>query len=268
MAQVFIGAFYGLPLFPASQAPSQEQLHSLEERLLAHYYLHRDSLTSALLSCTSQQGQGGVPGTSQQYEEKVSVEYQHCFRTQVSLARLRHFIRTTYRGEAATGDKLGGRGGGGCGAFRLPEESDIDHAHHSISKLSKMVGCLVDTLLSLNVDSAERRNSPEVSILPPTTSSGGSGRDEREAGLEVEDEGLGVEVGAVGDTQVRGGLSEEECRVLFYTLCIHGIPKMHARAIALLIKYCGSQPWWGRFLVEVASELFGAQQTNVFNKER
>ena len=81
----------------------------------------------------------------------------------------------------------------------------------------------------------------------------------------MDDDGVPLDASSVGPEQM---MNEEECRVLFYTLCIHGIPKMHARATALLIKYGGSQSWWGRFLVHVAESLFDEQQAAIFNKER
>lgn len=259
MAQVFIGAFYGQPLFPADQAPSTEQLRSLEERLLTQYYLHRDSLTSALLSYASLHG--GAPST-QQYEEKVSVEYQQCFKMQVSLARLRHFVKRTAGREDGEGHRSRG------GVYRLAEESDIYYAQYSISKLSKMVGCLVDTLLSLNVDTPATKS--HEAAIPPQVSDreGGAGPEPGDEGLVLGEGHAGQgHAGQVHAGQVHG-LSEEECKVLFYTLCIHGIPKMHARAIALLIKYCGSQRWWGGFIVGVATNLFGTHQAAIFNKER
>ena len=248
MAQVFIGAFYGLPLFPPDQTPSTEQLHSLEERLLTQYYLHRDSLSSALLSYASLHA--GTPNL-QQYEEKVSVEYQQCFKMQVSLARLRNFMKRLSESEDADSGK--------SGEFCLPQESGINYAQYSVSKLSKMVGCLVDTLLTLNIDPSSTRQSRQDSFTPAELSDECANVETAEEGLVLIDE---------GSTPQAHVLTEEECRVLFYTLCIHGIPKMHARAIALLIKYCGSQWWWGGFIVSVAANLFGEHQADIFNKER
>ena len=248
MAQVFIGAFYGLPLFPPDQTPSTEQLHSLEERLLTQYYLHRDSLSSALLSYASLHA--GTPNL-QQYEEKVSVEYQQCFKMQVSLARLRNFMKRLSESENADSGK--------SGEFCLPQESGINYAQYSVSKLSKMVGCLVDTLLTLNIDPSSTRQSRQDSFTPAELSDESVNAETADEGLVLIDE---------GSTPQAHVLTEEECRVLFYTLCIHGIPKMHARAIALLIKYCGSQRWWGGFIVSVAANLFGEHQVDIFNKER
>lgn len=262
MTQVFIGAFYGLPLFSPDHAPSTEQLHSLEEQLLARYYLHRESLSSALLSYASLQGGGA--GT-QQYQEKVAVEYQQCFKTQVSLARLRNFVKATTSANEREG-----------GEFELPAESGVEYGQCSISKLSKMVGCLVDALLALNVNGGAGSPPPG---LPPASSS----RDEQASSHKGQDGGLGNELRDPPHIELSklsapphqgggegggGGLSEEECGVLFYTLCIHGVPKMHARALALLVKYCGSCRWWGGFLVSVAANLFGPQQAHIFNKER
>ncbi len=245
MTQVFIGAFYGIPIFPPEQMPSTAQLHSLEDRLLSQYYLHRDSLTSALLSYASLQE--GAPNT-QLYEDKVNQVYQQCFKMQVSLARLRNFIKQKRESESKSASCCGG-------VFQLPESS-VNFSQCSISKLNKMVGCLVDTLLTINADTRKSFQSL-TSQRTEELASGGSGGDSNDEGLEPD--------GDFGQVQL---LSEEECRVLFYTLCIHGIPKMHARATALLIKYGGSQSWWGNFIVKVATNLFDGQQTAIFNKER
>ena len=80
MTQIFIGAFYGIPIFTREQSPSTTQLRSLEDRLLSQYYLHRDSLSSALLSYASLQGGAS---NSQLYEDRVNQEYQQCFKMQV-----------------------------------------------------------------------------------------------------------------------------------------------------------------------------------------
>ena len=159
------------------------------------------------------------------------------------MSRLRNFTKKMAAESQLSPHGCGQQDGCGQQVYRLPEEACIDYSHFSISKLSKMVGCLVDTLLALSVDT---RPSPAMSPngldFPPLLDS---------------------------DPLAHARLlTEDECRVLFYTLCIHGIPKMHARATALLIKYGGSQSWWGRFVIKVAADLFGGHQTAVFNKER
>lgn len=167
---------------------------------------------------------------------------------QVSLARLRNFIKHKTESDSKSGSKNGS-------VFELPAESTTSLSQCSISKLNKLVGCLVDTLLIINTDtrrSFQKLTSPGIEDVG--VASGGDSVDE----LELDESPFG-EVDL---------LSEEECRVLFYTLCIHGIPKMHARATALLIKYGGSQKWWGNFVVSVTASLFDGQQTAIFNKER
>ena len=63
-------------------------------------------------------------------------------------------------------------------------------------------------------------------------------------------------------------IAQEECSLLFDTLCIHGTPKLHARACSLLIMLCGSQPWWGSFVTSCAEVLYQANQSAIFHKER
>ena len=270
MVQVFVGAFYGLPLFPAEQAPPLHHLLSLEDWMLTRYYHHRDSLTAALLSFAAAATQKGgasfshTPSSSsssvQLFEEQVNAEYQQCFKMQASLARLRNFIRAESESESMRG-----------GVFRLHDDGGgRDPAHFSVSMLIKMVGCLVDTLLALSVGNNTSDSSATAAIAPttaatvtttPTTVAGGATT--CEGGVSSPEFPL---VDAFSGHVCL--LSEEECRVLFYTLCIHGIPKMHARAIALLIKFCGSQRWWGHFVVSVVGDLFSEHQAAVFNKER
>ncbi len=116
------------------------------------------------------------------------------------------------------------------GVFHLSQLSTcLDFSAVSVSQLSKLAGCLVDTLLVLT----DRHNEETEEVLPVTCLP-----------------------------------SESECSLLFMTLCIHGIPKFHARACALLLRLCGSQPWWGRFICSAITELFAGSQTAIFNKDR
>ena len=248
-ADVLIGSFYGIPLLSPDQTPSMEQLHTLEEHLLSQYYLYRDSLTSALLSYASVHS--GAQSTKR-CEEKVNYDYQLCFKTQVRLARLRNIICQLRPREEQSR------------VFQLPDGSRINFSQYSISKLSKLIGTLLNTILSLNVD-AEKPPGGE-GVAPPRNRFEGEGRRDRSR-LEgvAEDEGLEEDMQWFGQLPL---LSEEECRVLFLMMCIHGTPQMHARTIALLINFGGSQTWWGKFIVKMAVTLFGGQQTHVFNKER
>lgn len=227
-----------------------EQLQTLEERLLSRYYLHRDSLTSALLSYASLHS--GASNTKS-CEEKVNYDYQLCYKTQVCLGRLRSVIGQVRPREEQSG------------IFHLPDGSCVNYSQYSISKLSKLIGTLLNTILSLNIDT-ENISSGEC-LVPLRI--GGEEDDER--GDRPRLEGIPEDEGLEEDMQWYGQLpllSEEECRVLFLMMCIHGTPQMHGRTIALLINFGGSQKWWGAFIVKMAVSLFGGQQTEVFNKER
>ena len=63
-------------------------------------------------------------------------------------------------------------------------------------------------------------------------------------------------------------VTEEECRLLFSSFCVHGVLRVQARACALLLRLCGAQPWWGEMVVSTASDLFSPQQNTSFNKKR
>ena len=152
--------------------------------------------------------------------------------------------------------------------FQLSDGSSVDYSLLSVSKLSKLIGTLLNTALSLNfgVDSESwEENFDLPAQRNRAKGAAGLGCEPQADGI-LEDEGLEEDV-EWGHGQLPI-LSEEDCRVLFLMLCIHGTPQMHARAIALLINFGGSQKWWGRFVVNMMRTLFDGQQTDVFNKER
>ena len=150
---------------------------------------------------------------------------------QVKLARLRN-LRKHHEGRNQRTKS---------GVLSLGEQAQLlDLSEMSSSRLCKFVGCLVDALLVLtdqhcSDEELSKADSPREAVqtfetLPP--------------------------------------LSEEDCYLLFSALCIHGVPKLHARACGLLIRLCGSQPWWGRLVSSAVVELFSSRQTAVFDKER
>ena len=132
--------------------------------------------------------------------------------------------------QEATGSVSGGRGK----VFTLEGETrKLLLADVSSSQLCKTIGCLEDTLLVLSQSAAGKEAVDGSRASPPSPH-----------------------------------LSEEECSLVFMTLCVQGIPKLHARSCALLITLCGSQPWWGSFVTGAVTCLYGSSQTIVFHKER
>ena len=240
---MFLGSFFGQPVFgPESPLPST-LLHSLEEMLLGQYLMARGRLTSALMAYADMARKGDSTSNAsllKQCESSVSSRYQNCFKAQVRLARLRNFIRTQ-AGGATRSEKDASRA-----VFKVDEElQKLDLSELASSRLYKLVGCLVDALLVLN-DRGE----------PDTGQSGESGPEEL------------PKLASLESCQQLPTLTEGECSLLFTTLCVHGVPKLHARPCAVLIRLCGSQPWWGRFITNAALELFSSSQTAVFNRER
>ena len=57
------------------------------------------------------------------------------------------------------------------------------------------------------------------------------------------------------------------CRGLFKNLCVNGTPQLRERVSALLLRACGSQPWWGDFLASALKEFFSAKQEASFPRE-
>ena len=151
---------------------------------------------------------------------------------QVKLARLRNFTKHHEGSVQQTKN----------GVLCLGEQVRLlDLSEMSSSRLCKFVGCLVDALLVLSDQHC--------------------GDDELSKAADPPQE-------AVQTFETLPPLSEEDCYLLFSALCIHGVPKLHARACGLLIRLCGSQAWWGRLVSSAIIELFSSRQMAVFDKER
>ena len=220
---------------PGSPLPSA-LLYSLEEMLLGQYLTAREKLTASLTAYAGEARKGCSTSNAtalKQCESTVTSSYQNCFKAQVQLARLRNFIRAQVGGTTKSEERY---------VFKVEEElQKLDLSEMTSSWLYKLVGCLVDALLILN----DHDESPVT-----------------KTGLQ-ELEPVGLE-----SDQLLPTLSETDCSLLFMTLCVHGVPKLHARPCAMLIRLCGSEPWWGRFATNTALQLFSSSQTAVFNRER
>ena len=237
--QVFLGAFYGHPATPGGgngEALSPVTLKSLESKTLTEYYHAREKLISFLAQYTSVVNKSSDPTLLKQHEDAVTASSHACFRLQVRLSRLRNFVRQY---QVTTGGWWVGQGR----VFELKEEVrrallvDV-----SSSQLCKTIGCLVDSVLVLSLSLASSK---------PTGKESGDGPSP-----------------AAPPAPPPSYLSEEECSVLFMTLCVQGIPKLHARSCALLVALCGSQSWWGCFVTGAVATLYSSSQTTIFHKER
>lgn len=183
----------------------------------------------------------------------MTAHYEQCFKTQVKLARLRNLKRAQ---EEVHGTEEKSREDGFSVYSVDKQVHSLDVASLSANKLNKTVGCIIDTLLVLNKN------------CMPTTN--GNVKDETSftclLGEIPEDEGF--EMNSELYSEQPPTLTEKECSLLFSCLCVHGVPKLHARACALLIRLCGSQDWWGHFVTRTSLDLLSGTQTAVFNKER
>ena len=270
-AQVFIGSFYGRPVFIGDTSPSPRQLLSLEENILSQYHGARDRLSQALLSYAglSRKSSSAVSQKQlKQCEEKVGSCYQECFKAQVQLARLRHFMKSQHDKEStvtvSSEQDKEEEGSNSC-MFSVDEDArSLDFHEMTFSRLSKIVGCLVDAILILNEGTY---TAAEVQVSSPVR------RKPFQRTISFDPEPPRFEDKIIDEflewsPVVPPSLNEEECSLLFLSLCIHGVPKLHARACALLTRLCGSQEWWGRFITNMALELFNVSQPGVFNKDR
>ncbi|XP_071454170.1 dual E2 ubiquitin-conjugating enzyme/E3 ubiquitin-protein ligase BIRC6 [Hetaerina americana] len=58
------------------------------------------------------------------------------------------------------------------------------------------------------------------------------------------------------------------CETLFHCLCVTEDGKMQLATSYLIMKTCGTQPWWGDFLAQTLMKLYSSQQTSIFPMDR
>lgn len=63
-------------------------------------------------------------------------------------------------------------------------------------------------------------------------------------------------------------LDRSVCENLFYWLCVGQDTRMQLSSATLLVRLCGSQPWWGQFLAETVANLFSSNNSSVFPQDR
>ena len=130
-AQVFLGAFYGIPLVAPGNPGGSEFLPSLERQLLSRYLSARQDLEAELEAAGGSTAGGGEKAV----QERVREKYQVCHVAQTRLARVRHLVSVVTERDAP-------------GLIDL-EGSEVDYATLSLSQLYRLAGCLVNTMLIL-----------------------------------------------------------------------------------------------------------------------
>lgn len=63
-------------------------------------------------------------------------------------------------------------------------------------------------------------------------------------------------------------LCPQTAEMLFKNLCVHGTKKIQISCGMLLMRVCGSQPWWGSFLGNVLREFFHSENSQIFPQDR
>lgn len=63
-------------------------------------------------------------------------------------------------------------------------------------------------------------------------------------------------------------LSPQTAQILFKHLCVHGNKKTQISAGVLLMRVCGTQPWWGNFFGNVLQEFFHSENVQIFPQDR
>ncbi|XP_064603703.1 baculoviral IAP repeat-containing protein 6-like isoform X3 [Liolophura sinensis] len=69
-------------------------------------------------------------------------------------------------------------------------------------------------------------------------------------------------------TSLYSALNPGVCESLFRHLCVVGGKHMQIHTGMLLVRICGSQPWWGEFLGNVLQEFFNSEQSQLFPRDR
>ena len=62
--------------------------------------------------------------------------------------------------------------------------------------------------------------------------------------------------------------THEECRTLFYSLCVHGVAEEQVRVCVFLVQACGTEQWWSSFITDTFLDLFRSNPGQVFSKEK
>lgn len=63
-------------------------------------------------------------------------------------------------------------------------------------------------------------------------------------------------------------LTPDHAQALFQHLCLHGTQRIQVSAGLLLVRVCGTQPWWGQFLGNMLQEFFHSQYSQIFPQDR
>ena len=141
-AQVFLGAYYGVPLLTPQDPQGPQILPPIEQVLLSRYQETRQDLVSALKTA----------GEDPHDKERIREKYQACFLAQTRLARLRHYMRAVGEAPSVIG-----------GVFSLQEAAAaVDYSSLSRSQMYRLAGCLVNTVLILAGPGEERQGDTAV----------------------------------------------------------------------------------------------------------
>ena len=63
-------------------------------------------------------------------------------------------------------------------------------------------------------------------------------------------------------------LDSNACQDLFKHLCIHGTARIQVLTGMLLVRVCGSQPWFGEFMGKMLQDYFHSEAAEVFPQDR
>ncbi|CAL1542612.1 unnamed protein product [Lymnaea stagnalis] len=63
-------------------------------------------------------------------------------------------------------------------------------------------------------------------------------------------------------------LTHEQAQAVFQHLCLHGTQRIQVSTGLLLVRVCGTQPWWGQFLGNMLKQFFHSHYSQVFPQDR
>ncbi|GFO34551.1 baculoviral iap repeat-containing protein 6, partial [Plakobranchus ocellatus] len=140
----------------------------------------------------------------------------------------------------------------------LQLQVQLNLAQHAIRRLQTSLGLCVDVI--------DESVSPDVMLEQTST-------DKLRVILEsLLDTLLTSTVGSPAIPQppaaLYTALTPVAAQTLFQHLCIHSPQRVQVSAGLLLVRVCGTQPWWGHFLGNIMQEFFHAHFSQVFPQDR
>lgn len=63
-------------------------------------------------------------------------------------------------------------------------------------------------------------------------------------------------------------MTQETCEALFKEICVSENGQCQLSTCTLMLRVCGCQPWWGKFLTSTIKSMFSSNQNGIFPQDR